>query len=248
VDVKGADGTVTNWMVEAGSPNVLLRRGFTKQSVAPGTAVVIDGYQSKDGSSRMNGRDITLPADRNSSLVLRALAHRKKKRSNDAEATARSGGARRVYSPAGFGGATRATELERHHIWTCPHVHQRSRALQEAVRRCPRRQITNAGSLELIKFPGAMVIVSKTRVAPTEGSDGSVLHNFTMKVKDLADLKPKLVAAGATLISEKKDEALMMFPEKVQVEFVQDASVKQPVMFRNVQVNSVDPPNCAPGT
>ena len=61
VDVKGADGTVTNWMVEAGSPNVLLRRGFTKQSVAPGTAVVIDGYQAKDGSARMNGRDITLP-------------------------------------------------------------------------------------------------------------------------------------------------------------------------------------------
>jgi hypothetical protein len=61
VDVKGTDGTVTNWMVEAGSPNVLLRRGFTKQSVAPGTAVVIDGYQSKDGSARMNGRDITLP-------------------------------------------------------------------------------------------------------------------------------------------------------------------------------------------
>jgi len=61
VDVKNADGTVTNWMVEAGSPNVLLRRGFTKQSVAPGTAVVIDGYQAKDGSARMNGRDITLP-------------------------------------------------------------------------------------------------------------------------------------------------------------------------------------------
>jgi Family of unknown function (DUF6152) len=61
VDVKNADGTVTNWMVEAGSPNVLLRRGFTKQSVAEGTVVVIDGYQSKDGSNRMNGRDITLP-------------------------------------------------------------------------------------------------------------------------------------------------------------------------------------------
>jgi hypothetical protein len=102
-------------------------------------------------------------------------------------------------------------------------------------------QITNAGALELIKFPGAMVIVSKTRVAPTEGSDGSVLRDFTMKVKDLADLKPRLIAAGATLISEKKDEALMMFPEKVQVEFVQDASVKQPVMFRSVQINSVDP-------
>jgi Family of unknown function (DUF6152) len=61
VDVKGTDGTVTNWMVEAGSPNVLLRRGFTKTTIALGTEVVVEGYQSKDGSMRANGRDITLP-------------------------------------------------------------------------------------------------------------------------------------------------------------------------------------------
>jgi hypothetical protein len=61
VDVKGADGNVTMWMVEAGSPNVLLRRGLTKNSVPVGTKVVVEGYQSKDGSMRANGRDITLP-------------------------------------------------------------------------------------------------------------------------------------------------------------------------------------------
>jgi hypothetical protein len=61
VDVKNADGSVASWMVEAGSPNVLLRRGFTKATIAPGTAVVVEGYQSKDGSMRANGRDITLP-------------------------------------------------------------------------------------------------------------------------------------------------------------------------------------------
>ena len=61
VDAKNADGTMTSWMVEAGSPNVLLRRGFTKTSVAPGTPVIVEGYQSKDGSNRANGRDITLP-------------------------------------------------------------------------------------------------------------------------------------------------------------------------------------------
>jgi hypothetical protein len=64
VDVKGPDGKVTTWMVEAGSPNVLLRRGFTKATVAPGTPVVVDGYQSKDGSLRANGKDITLPDGR----------------------------------------------------------------------------------------------------------------------------------------------------------------------------------------
>ncbi len=62
VDIKNADGSMTSWMVEAGSPNVLLRRGFTKTTIAPGTPVVVEGYQSKDGSLRANGRDITLPS------------------------------------------------------------------------------------------------------------------------------------------------------------------------------------------
>ena len=62
VDVKQPDGTVVNWMVEAGSPNVLLRRGFNKNTIAKGTPVVVEGYQSKDGSNRANGRDITLPS------------------------------------------------------------------------------------------------------------------------------------------------------------------------------------------
>ena len=61
VDVTGPDGKVTSWMIEAGSPNVLLRRGLTKTTIAPGTHVIVDGYQSKDGSLRANGRDITLP-------------------------------------------------------------------------------------------------------------------------------------------------------------------------------------------
>jgi hypothetical protein len=62
VDVKNADGSMTSWMVEAGSPNVLLRRGFTKATIATGTPVIVEGFQSKDGSLRANGRDITLPS------------------------------------------------------------------------------------------------------------------------------------------------------------------------------------------
>ena len=61
VDVKKADGSVDEWMIEAGTPNTLLRRGFTKDSLKPGTIVMVDGYQSKDGSLRANGRDLTLP-------------------------------------------------------------------------------------------------------------------------------------------------------------------------------------------
>ena len=61
VDVKKTDGTVDEWMVEAGTPNTLLRRGFTRDSLKPGTEIIVDGYQSKDGSLRANGRDVTLP-------------------------------------------------------------------------------------------------------------------------------------------------------------------------------------------
>ena len=61
VDVKSPDGKMNSWMIEAGSPNVLLRRGFTKTTIPNGTPVVVDGYQSKDGSMRANGKDITLP-------------------------------------------------------------------------------------------------------------------------------------------------------------------------------------------
>ncbi|HYK61168.1 MAG TPA: DUF6152 family protein [Bryobacteraceae bacterium] len=61
VDVTKPDGTVEEWMIEAGTPNTLLRRGFTRDSLKAGTEVIVDGYQSKDGSLRANGRDITLP-------------------------------------------------------------------------------------------------------------------------------------------------------------------------------------------
>ena len=61
IDVKGPDGKVVRWMVEAGTPNTLYRRGFTKDALAMGTVIKVDGYGSKDGSNRMNGRDMTLP-------------------------------------------------------------------------------------------------------------------------------------------------------------------------------------------
>ena len=61
IDVKKPDGTVESWAIEAGSPNILMRRGITKDTVKIGTKIVVDGYQSKDGTRRANGRDLTLP-------------------------------------------------------------------------------------------------------------------------------------------------------------------------------------------
>jgi hypothetical protein len=61
IDVKKPDGKIESWMIEGGTPNTLLRRGFTKNSLLPGTEIMVDGYQAKDGSMRANGRDLTLP-------------------------------------------------------------------------------------------------------------------------------------------------------------------------------------------
>jgi hypothetical protein len=64
VDVTKPDGTVEHWMIEGGTPNALFRRGVTKDTLTPGTAIVVNGYQAKDGTLKGNGRDLTLPDGR----------------------------------------------------------------------------------------------------------------------------------------------------------------------------------------
>src|SRR5262245_61084767 len=59
IDVKGDDGKVTPWMIEAAAPNALLRRGFTKNSLLAGTEILVEGYQAKDEAHRANGSIIT---------------------------------------------------------------------------------------------------------------------------------------------------------------------------------------------
>ena len=58
IDVKDASGLTTSWMVEGGSPNVLLKSGVTKTAIPLGSELVIDGYQARDGSNRAVGRNI----------------------------------------------------------------------------------------------------------------------------------------------------------------------------------------------
>jgi hypothetical protein len=59
IDVKGDDGKVSSWMIEAAAPNSLLRRGWTKNSLPPGTEILVEGFQAKDGANRANGSVIT---------------------------------------------------------------------------------------------------------------------------------------------------------------------------------------------
>jgi hypothetical protein len=64
IDVKGEDGKTTTWMIEGAPPNNLFRLGFTKESLPPGTEIVVEAYQAKDGSTRASGRDVTFPDGR----------------------------------------------------------------------------------------------------------------------------------------------------------------------------------------
>jgi hypothetical protein len=64
VDVKGPDGQVASWMIEGGSPNSLLRLGFTRNSLPAGTEIIIEGFQAKDGANRGVGANLTFPDGR----------------------------------------------------------------------------------------------------------------------------------------------------------------------------------------
>lgn len=59
MEVKGPDGKLEQWMVEGGTPNTLQRRGITRDSIKVGTVIVVEGYQSKDGTMKANGRNMT---------------------------------------------------------------------------------------------------------------------------------------------------------------------------------------------
>jgi hypothetical protein len=64
IDVKKDDGTIEKWAIEGGTPNTLQRRGITRDTIKVGTVIMVDGYQSKDGTLRANGRNMTFPDGR----------------------------------------------------------------------------------------------------------------------------------------------------------------------------------------
>jgi hypothetical protein len=61
IAVKNPDGTTSEWMIEAATPNTLFRRGYTKDAVKAGTEITVEGYRAKNGANRANGRDMILP-------------------------------------------------------------------------------------------------------------------------------------------------------------------------------------------
>ena len=64
MDVLKPDGTVDHWKIEGGAPSLLLRRGWNRNSVTPGTKIVVNAYQARDGATRASARDIVFPDGR----------------------------------------------------------------------------------------------------------------------------------------------------------------------------------------
>ena len=60
LDVKDESGAAVAWMIEGGSPNNLIKNGVTRNSLAIGTELVIEGYQAKDGTNKGVGRNLVL--------------------------------------------------------------------------------------------------------------------------------------------------------------------------------------------
>ncbi|MGA2716563.1 MAG: DUF6152 family protein [Bryobacteraceae bacterium] len=60
LDVKDANGNVTNWNFELASPNVLSRNGWTRHSLKEGDVITVQGARAKDGSYLANARSVTL--------------------------------------------------------------------------------------------------------------------------------------------------------------------------------------------
>ena len=65
VDVKGPDGKVVNWAIEAGAPNALIRRGLRLTDFPIGSALIVEGYRSKNGSPTANGKTVKFTDGRN---------------------------------------------------------------------------------------------------------------------------------------------------------------------------------------
>jgi len=68
IDVTQPNGSVVRWKIEGGSPSVLFRKGWNRDSLPAGIKVKVVGFQAKDGSFRASSRDLQFPDGRRMDL------------------------------------------------------------------------------------------------------------------------------------------------------------------------------------
>jgi catechol 2,3-dioxygenase-like lactoylglutathione lyase family enzyme len=103
-------------------------------------------------------------------------------------------------------------------------------------------EVTHAGTLELLKLPGIFLIVGKARTPPAEGSAGSMVNHIGFLVKSYAETKAKLTGAGLTFATDNAANKQLMvnFPDKLTVEFTEDASLKVPLAMHHIHLSTPD--------
>jgi catechol 2,3-dioxygenase-like lactoylglutathione lyase family enzyme len=103
-------------------------------------------------------------------------------------------------------------------------------------------EVAHAGTLELIKLPGMVLIVGKARTPPSEGTEGSMVNHFGFLVKSYEDTKAKLTSAGLTFATDNATTRQLMvnFPDKIKVEFTEDASLRVPLAMHHIHVSTPD--------
>jgi catechol 2,3-dioxygenase-like lactoylglutathione lyase family enzyme len=101
-------------------------------------------------------------------------------------------------------------------------------------------EVAHTGSLELLKFPGIFVILTKGE--PTDGSEGSTANHFGFQVRNVDDVHAKLAAAGLPTVQELTNPKrwVTMFPDKVKVEFVEEPALKVPIAGHHLHLSTND--------
>jgi len=103
-------------------------------------------------------------------------------------------------------------------------------------------EVTHAGTLEMLRLPGIFLIVGKARTPPSDGTDGSSVNHIAFLVKDYAEMKLKLTGGGLPIVSDNADakQFMVMFPDKVKVEFTEDVALKVPVAMHHIHIAAAD--------
>jgi catechol 2,3-dioxygenase-like lactoylglutathione lyase family enzyme len=100
--------------------------------------------------------------------------------------------------------------------------------------------VSKSGPLNLVKLPGIFIIVTKANA--TEGSNGSTANHIGFLVKDYPALEAKLAAANIPAVFDnKKNQSIVTFPNDVRVEFNEDTTITEPVIFHHIHLMTTDP-------
>ncbi len=104
-------------------------------------------------------------------------------------------------------------------------------------------EVTHTGTLEMLKIPGIFIIVGKARTPPSEGSDGSTVNHIGFLVKSYPEIKAKMAAAKVEVVTDNANskQLTVTFPDKVRVEFTEDATLKVPIAMHHIHNAASDP-------